>query len=606
EPRRKTKSEKVESGEERPKPNRTSNGASSLLSRIGDLLHENEKESKARRNNRDRAPHEGKGKERGRTASGEKPQAPSSGPHHARSRTRSPKPAAEIPLSELPVDQLFFIDMGPGAQGDESGGETSTLLGTGVSTSNEANESARALGRKQSKERKKERKLEARAQGDGLDNGSDRNAAEVEFVGGDALTVVSASTTHTTAEITPLTMAITDSTRIDIVKEATNGTTSATTLTLPSHVTLWTEGDLDVSLGGVAPSPLQPEEGVEYVDYDEDQATGATRYFVPEVGAITKKLCRTCGEEGHIAKFCKKLICLTCGHVVSTCPQPRGQQGCDRCGSFTHIRQRCLEQFKSYIYLSDSERLRVLEERAELENLSFGEGGEGYIARHIWCYNCGGPGHWGDDCQEPRPYSTPKDPCAFSSHNAGRGPFGDTGDALVPNQEVPRPAWMDDDPQLQDVGRRGKEANMRRNRAAEASRAAREDEDDWFSRAAGPSGNDRGSNSNKQASSSRVVPDRTGVTIYASGTATEGGIAIRNGTMIDANEVRTAGTTGEITDVGSATVIHAEDPNPEMMTDDTGDLEETSGGATEIGRGLNIAVRMRDTVWSVFVYVLVL
>jgi hypothetical protein len=88
------------------------------------------------------------------------------------------------------------------------------------------------------------------------------------------------------------------------------------------------------------------------------------------------------------------------------------------------------------------------------------------------------------DCRESRPYSAPKDPCAFGSHNASRGPFGDTGNALVGTQDAPRPAWMDDDPHLQNVGRRGKEANMKRNRAAEASTQDR-NEDDWFSRAAG-------------------------------------------------------------------------------------------------------------------------
>ncbi|KAG9127893.1 hypothetical protein FRC07_007968 [Ceratobasidium sp. 392] len=534
ESRPKAKSERVgEPTEELPKSNRSPNGASSLLSRIGDLLHENEKENKSRRNNRDRAPREGKGKERTRTTSGEEPQTSSSNPRQRRSRTRSPKPPTEIPLSELPVDQLFFIDTGSRAQGNESGAETSTPLGTGASTPNEANgSSTRALKRKQSKERKKERKLEAavRTQGDGLDSQSNENAPEVEFVGGEALAmgdaVVSANTTQTTIEITPSTTAVAESTRVGVVKQSAEGTTS-TTLSLPSHVTLWTEGDPDISLADVAIGPLQPEEGVEYLDYEEDQATGVARYFIPDVGATTKKLCRTCGEEGHIAKFCKKLICLTCGerddhdtrncpmrvvcfncggkgHVVSTCPQPRGQHGCDRCGSFTHIQQRCLEQFKTYIYLSDSERLKILEERAKLESLSFGEGGEGYIARHIWCYNCGGPGHWGDNCQEPRPYSAPKDPCAFSSHNASRGPFGDTGDALVTGEGAPRPAWMDDDPHLQDVGRRGKEANMKRNRAAEASRAARErDEDDWFSRTAGPSNSQRGPQSNKHGSSSR-------------------------------------------------------------------------------------------------------
>jgi hypothetical protein len=79
----------------------------------------------------------------------------------------------------------------------------------------------------------------------------------------------------------------------------------------------------------------------------------------------------------------------------------------------------------------------------------------------------------------------PTEPCAFGSFNASRGPFGEFDDASA-SRDAPRPAWMDDDPHLQDVGRRGKEANMKRNQAAEASRHARErDEDDWFSRAAG-------------------------------------------------------------------------------------------------------------------------
>ncbi|KAG9077661.1 hypothetical protein FS749_010422 [Ceratobasidium sp. UAMH 11750] len=97
-----------------------------------------------------------------------------------------------------------------------------------------------------------------------------------------------------------------------------------------------------------------------------------------------------------------------------------------------------------------------------------------------------------------------------------------------------------------------------------------------------------------------------GVTIYASEIVTEGGITIRNEIVIDANEAGTTRTTGDTTDAGSATVSLAEGPNLGMVTDGTGDPEETSGGVTEIGQGLNIAVRMRDTVWSVFVYMLVL
>ena len=38
----------------------------------------------------------------------------------------------------------------------------------------------------------------------------------------------------------------------------------------------------------------------------------------------------------------------------------------------------------------------MLEEREAKKALSFEEGGEGYIARDHWCYNCARSGHLGD------------------------------------------------------------------------------------------------------------------------------------------------------------------------------------------------------------------
>ncbi|KAF8607517.1 hypothetical protein BDV93DRAFT_270854 [Ceratobasidium sp. AG-I] len=531
---RKIKSDKVEEpNDEQPKSNRSSNGSASLLSRLGDVVQANEEDNKSKRKSRDRPGREGKFKERDRKVTQESQVLTSSVRRpRSRSRSRSPNLPVEIPLSEVPFEELFFIDTGPVVEANESSTEPATPLDASSSTPNDTEApSARAVKRKLAKERKKEKKLEAAQAGEEAPTDASGEAAEIEFVGGDALAVdsavVSASTTQLATEITPSTTAVTNSTKLEVAQQKLNGSTQVISLALPAHVTLWTEGDPDISLADISAGAPEPVEGVEYMDYEGDQATGIVRYFITE-GTAPKKLCRTCGEEGHIAKFCKKLICLTCGerddhdtrncpmrvvcfncggkgHVVSvrclcwyyrllansflktqTCPQPRGRAGCDRCGSATHILQRCPEQFKTYIYLSDAERLEVLKERTTLESLSFGEGGEGYIARHIWCYNCGGAGHWGDDCQESRPYSTPDDPCAFGSHNASRGPFGDSGDGLVGSQDVHRPAWMDDDPHLQDVGRRAKEANMKRNRAAEASRSARErDDDDWFSRKTG-------------------------------------------------------------------------------------------------------------------------
>ncbi|KAG8744577.1 hypothetical protein FRC10_009913 [Ceratobasidium sp. 414] len=603
EPRRKSKSEKVELNEERPQSNRSSNGTSSLLSRIGDLLRENETENKAKGKSelallqaKRHANDINSAYSRVITHYHYQPQTSSSDTRRPRSRTRSPKPDAEIPLSELPVDQLFFIDTGSRAQGNESEGEISTPLGTGASTPNEAyGTSAKVLKRKQSKERKKERKIEARAQGDRLGNGSDQNT-EVEFVGGEALTmgdtVVATSTARATVEVTPSTTAITDSTRVDVVKQAADGTTSATTLTLPSHVTLWAKGDPDVSLADVATGGLQPEEGVEYLDYDEDQATGAARYFMPEAGVVAKKLCRTCGEEGHIARFCKKLIVMSFRRVLNhevnmdvivAAPLPTSTSASRFLKSVPSSKTFRLGKVARGILLGIyGAIIAVAQDTGEMYVLTVC----GFISVKLTL---------SQDCQEPRPYSAPKDPCAFSSHNASRGPFGDTADALAPNQEIPRPAWMGDDPQLQDVGRRGKEANMKRNRAAEASRAARErDEDDWFSRAA-----EMTCRLNPKIRP-KPVPDQMGVTIYASGTATEGGIATRNETMTDTNGVGTTRTIGEATDAGSVTAIHAEDPNLGTMTGDIGGPGETSGGVTVTREGLNIAVRMHDTATVYF------
>jgi protein AIR1/2 len=49
-----------------------------------------------------------------------------------------------------------------------------------------------------------------------------------------------------------------------------------------------------------------------------------------------------------------------------------------------------------YEYVSDEERLLILQAREAKQHLGIGQGGEGYVGIDAWCYNCGGPGHWGD------------------------------------------------------------------------------------------------------------------------------------------------------------------------------------------------------------------
>ena len=49
-----------------------------------------------------------------------------------------------------------------------------------------------------------------------------------------------------------------------------------------------------------------------------------------------------------------------------------------------------------YTYFTEKERSDVLDAREKLQQLKLGAGGEAYIARDEWCYNCGECGHLGD------------------------------------------------------------------------------------------------------------------------------------------------------------------------------------------------------------------
>ncbi|KAB5595356.1 General amino acid permease AGP2 [Ceratobasidium theobromae] len=386
----------------------------SLLSRLGIILNENEKENtKSKQTSRGRPPattakvQDTRVRGAGAGAGAES----KTGAYRRRSRSRSPSHLEDVALSELAVDQLCFVDTGP----SDSLEPESNVPGAKPSKKKSAR-----LGKQDHAQ-----KMGGKVPGDSTSNDTPK---EVEFVGGSALVVEGGiSSVAPATEIDTLTNG-------DIVKPTHVEQGNTESLSLPAHVTIWAEGDPDLPLEEVV---AEPEEGVEYLDYEGDQATGAARYFAPELSTSTKR--------------------------------------------------RCLERLKTYIYLTEDERIQVLKEREELATLAFGQGGEGFIARHIWCYNCGNAGHWGDDCKDAKPRSTPSDPCAFGSFNASRGPFGGSDDGFAKSRDAPRPAWMDDDPHLQNVGRRAKEANIKRNQVAEASRQARErnDDDDWFSRNAG-------------------------------------------------------------------------------------------------------------------------
>lgn len=171
------------------------------------------------------------------------------------------------------MDQLFFIDTGPGDTNGSPSAETSPL-GTGSTTPSAEPgtiPSAKSLKRKLAKERKKEKKLQAGKVAGDTPNDTPN---EVEFIGGSALVVedqaiTSPIVTQTDGEAVAPTTSVTDSAGPEVAKQG-SGTTVE--LSLPAHVTVWEEEDPDLSLED-ATGALELEEGVEYLDYGDDQVS---------------------------------------------------------------------------------------------------------------------------------------------------------------------------------------------------------------------------------------------------------------------------------------------------------------------------------------------
>ncbi|KAI0035396.1 hypothetical protein K488DRAFT_68437 [Vararia minispora EC-137] len=237
-------------------------------------------------------------------------------------------------------------------------------------------------------------------------------------------------------------------------------------LLLPAHVSLVTPDKLPSDGAPIEiirpPTPNSDSEAgsyIEYLDYDDNAAAGL-RYFDErsEEAKKTRTVCKKCGAEGE--------------HTTRDCP----------------VLIECPSHWRIYEYVSESERQAILNARDNLQQIPLGEGGEGYVARDEWCYNCGGAGHLGDDCQEVSHVSDiPKDPSAFSAYNTMSGPFSDTTFTSDACPRGPR-EWEEGGEVLDswgfkaptNVGQQGRSKD--RKRMAERARRADEEgeEEDWF------------------------------------------------------------------------------------------------------------------------------
>ncbi|KAJ6599088.1 hypothetical protein DFH09DRAFT_1021879 [Mycena vulgaris] len=273
-------------------------------------------------------------------------------------------------------------------------------------------------------------------------------------------------------------------------------------LILPAHVSVFGETPIDIPATAL---DSDEDDYIEYLDYDNRK--DFVRYYDEEPEERrTKIVCKKCGAEGeHTTPQCTVLICMTCGardehptrncnigktcftcgmkgHINIDCPNRYASKtwhmdGCGRCASSSHQTSECPMLWRLYVYLEDAEQEHVLQARKEKKGMPLGQGGEGYIAGDEWCYNCGGSGHWGDDCREFYHPDSLTEPTAFSYHVLSAGPFIPPATSSHAPREWERGADLPGG--VQNVGRQAKRKEMEK-LARRARQQEADEPENWF------------------------------------------------------------------------------------------------------------------------------
>ncbi|KAJ7433821.1 hypothetical protein B0H11DRAFT_1665035, partial [Mycena galericulata] len=227
---------------------------------------------------------------------------------------------------------------------------------------------------------------------------------------------------------------------------ATPATQEPAGLILPPHVSVFGETPADIP--AAAQDSDSDDDYIEYLDYDNRK--DFVRYY----------------EEEKRTRICRSITFYLCSWPL-----------------ILAILQECPSLWRIYVYVQAGDQERILKARKEKKDLRLGQGGEGYIADDEWCYNCGGAGHWGDDCREFYHREPLVEPTAFSHHVLSTGPFTPlkTRSGNRAQREWEREIALPGG--VENVGRRAKKKEMEK-----LSRRAQQDEaddpgDDWFQNA---------------------------------------------------------------------------------------------------------------------------